>query len=282
MCSFPPIFAHLIYTSSPGTAPRTTMTPGPRGALCHAHGPRETREALHSRGHKPFIYLQVSAGGECRAEIAAEIYTCLSAQTEEPIAYRDGLLEPACLESSARRAPPPLLLPSAAASSPPLRPHPPPPPCHPSQPVHLQRGLNSIIKNDHQRAHCKQICSRWRLAHKHRSRRVAFCSHVLRQCACFTRSSPPHPTPPHHHSPPLLSSTPHFFPFFSPPPPACFPSGHLNTTGDCLMSLLQLWETVGRLRRDICHQMKSRIFTQTTSSQSARQEGFERLHALFN
>lgn len=116
---------------------------------------------------------------------------------------------------------PPLLLPS-----PPLLrrllPSPPslPPPCHPSHPVHLHRGLNSIIKNDHQRAHCKQICSRWRLAHKHRSRRGAFCSHVLRQCACFTWSSPPHPTPPHHRSPPLPSSTPPFFFFlFLPLPP---------------------------------------------------------------
>lgn len=153
----------------------------------------------------------------------------------------------------------------------PSSPQPPPPPCHP---VHLHRGLNSVIKNDHQRAHCKQICSRWRLAHKHRSRRGAFCSHVPRQCACFTWSSPPHPTTILLLSPPA----PHFLLFFSPPrlPSASFPSGHLNTTGDCLMSLLQLWETVGRLHRDICHQMKSRIFTQTTSSQSARQEGFSK------
>lgn len=79
---------------------------------------------------------------------------------------------------------------------------------HPSHPVHLHRGLNSIIKNDHQRAHCKQICSRWRLAHKHRSRRGAFCSHVLRQCACFTWSSPPHPTPPPFSSSPLQRRPP--------------------------------------------------------------------------
>lgn len=127
LCAPPPYLQvrhlHLIFTSSPDTAPCMTMTPGPRGALCHAHGPRETREALHSRGHKAFIYLQVSAGGECRAEIAAEIYTCLSAQTEEPIAYRDGLLEPACLESSARRAPPSSSPPPSPPPLPSLRPH---------------------------------------------------------------------------------------------------------------------------------------------------------------
>lgn len=41
---------HLIFTSSPGTAPCTTMTPGPRGALCHAHwAPRHARGAALTR-----------------------------------------------------------------------------------------------------------------------------------------------------------------------------------------------------------------------------------------
>lgn len=53
-------------------------------------------------------------------------------------------LEPACLERFARQAPP---LPSL----------PPPPPSPPPPPPLIHCGLNNIIKNDHQRAHCKQI-----------------------------------------------------------------------------------------------------------------------------
>lgn len=92
---------------------------------------------------------------ECRGKIAAEIYTCRAASTEKPVAYRDGLWSQ-LVWNSARR--PPLVC------------------MH--LPTHLHCGLNNIIKNDHQRAHCKQITlvGAWRTnSAKDRTRSEAIC-----------------------------------------------------------------------------------------------------------
>lgn len=95
---------------------------------------------------------------ECSVKIAAEIYTCLSAQIEKPIAHIDGLWSQFVWSFARQR---PLL------------------------PPHLHRGLNNIIKNDHQRAHCKQTTLVGAWCTSSAEGRVAFCSHVLRQRFCL-------------------------------------------------------------------------------------------------
>lgn len=111
------------------------------------------------------------------------------------------------------------------------------PPTHPTR-VHL--GWNNIIKNDHQRAHCKQITlvGAWRTNSAEGRTRSA----ALRRSG--ERAS---------------AWSPLFFPVIY-----THFSGHLNTD-DRLMSRLRLWETLGRLLRDICYQMKSRISAQTST-----------------
>lgn len=91
---------------------------------------------------------------------------------------------------------------------------------HPAQSNH-HRGLNSIIKNDHQRAHCKQICSGWRLAH-----RVRFFFFFFAAMCCG--SAPVLPPPPLHH--PTLAS---------------IPSGQLNTTTGRLFDVTALGRLSG-------------------------------------
>lgn len=96
--------------------------------------------------------------------------------------------------------------------------------------THLHRGLNSIIKNDHQRAHCKQItlAGAWR----------ANSAEGRTRCEAICGSSQP-------------ASARSFFSFLP-----FFFCGHLHA---------QFSETAGRRRG--FYQMKSRVlvFTRTSS-----------------
>lgn len=115
----------------------------------------ESKEVVHLLGHKPFIYIQVSGAGSAEAR---------SQQRFPPVS----LLK--------QRSPSPTEMASGASLSGTLldgR----PPRMH-ALLTHLHRGLNNIIKNDHQRAHCKQITlvGAWRTnPAKGRTRSEAIC-----------------------------------------------------------------------------------------------------------
>lgn len=130
-----------------------TITATPGCTLCaQAH---ESKEEVHLLGHKAFIYIQVSAAGSAEER---------SQQRFTPVS----LLK--------QRSPSPTEMASGASLSGALL------DCRPPRVhallTHLHGGLNSIIKNDHQRAHCKQITlvGAWRTSSaKGRTRSEAIC-----------------------------------------------------------------------------------------------------------
>lgn len=148
-----------------------TATPG---CTLYVHKPTKAKKEVHLRGHKAFIYIQVSAAGSAEER---------SQQRFTPVS----LLQ--------QRSPSPTEMASGASLSGALLDCP-PPRVH-ALLTHLHRGLNSIIKNDHQRAHCKQmtVAGAWRTnsARGHMQQQPArFCSLLLLFSSFFFLSSRGH------------------------------------------------------------------------------------------